>query len=97
MPVHAIAFVRQIKDSQTFDAYLAVAGEALAKHGGKVAQVMPKPVQLEGNGEAPHGLALLEFPNWQAVINWHSDSELADIHALRTKGADVSIFVAGEG
>lgn len=97
MSVYAIAYIRQITSPEAFDAYRAVAGDALAKHGGKVAQVLPKPARLEGDAEIPHALALLEFPSWEAARNWHADPELADIHALRTSGTDISIFAAGEG
>ena len=97
MSVYAIAHIRRIKDPAAFDAYRAAATEALAKHGGKVAQVMPQPTRLEGNLEIPHAVALLEFPSWEAARNWHADPELAEIHALRTTGTDISIFVAGEG
>ena len=97
MSVYAIAHIRRIKAPETFDAYRAAASEALAKHGGRVAQVLPKPARLEGDLEIPQVLALLEFPDWQAARNWHADPELADIHALRTSGTDISIFMAGEG
>jgi uncharacterized protein (DUF1330 family) len=96
MPVYAIAHIRQVKDPAIFDAYRAAATEALAKHGGKVAQVLPKPARLEGDLETPHALALLEFPAWKAANDWHADPALADIHALRTNGVDITIFAGTE-
>ena len=92
MSVYAIALIRRIKDPAIFDAYRAVATEALAKHGGKVAQVLPMPARLEGDLETPHVIALLEFPDWKAANSWHADPALAEIHALRTNGADITIF-----
>ena len=89
MPVYAIAHIRQVKDPAIFDAYRAAATEALAKHGGKGAR-------LEGVLETPHALALLEFPDWKAANDWHADPALADIHALRTNGVDITIFAGTE-
>ena len=71
----------------------AVAPDALAKHGGRVASVTPKPSRLEGDMEVPGALALLEFPNPEAAHAWHEDAELATAHELRRAGADFSIFV----
>ena len=96
MSVFAVAYIRGITNPETFDAYRAAAGEALAKHGGKVAQVLPKPARLEGDLEIPHALALLEFPDWKAANDWHADPALADIHALRTNGTDITIFAGTE-
>ena len=96
MTAYAIGYLHQVKDPETFEAYRAVAGDALAKHGGKVAQVLPKPTRLEGHLEAPQGLVLLKFPDWEAANNWHSDAELTETHALRVKGAEISIFVAAD-
>lgn len=92
MSIFAVALVTP-KDPETFAKYRDVAGEALGKHGGRVATVLQDPVRLEGSVATPKAIALLEFPNVQAAHNWHNDPELKNIHALRTGGADVSIFV----
>lgn len=81
------------KDAEVFGKYQDVAGAALAKHGGKVLSKTPKPARLEGTLPAPAAMVLLEFPDATAAHAWHDDPELVNIHALRTGGADVSIFV----
>jgi uncharacterized protein (DUF1330 family) len=96
MSVYAIAHIRRIMDPAIFAAYRTAAAEALAKHGGRVAQALPGPTRLEGDLEIPQMLALLEFPDWKAANSWHADPALADIHTLRTNGADITIF-AGTG
>ena len=93
MPAFAIVVVHGLKNPEKFEQYRAVAGEALAKHGGRVWSVTQKPVRLEGEMEVPGAVALLEFPTSDAAHAWHEDAEFAAVHELRRDGADLSIFV----
>jgi len=93
MPAFAIVVVHGPKNPEKFEQYRAVAGEALAKHGGRVWSVTPKPPRLEGGMEVPGAIAMLEFPTADAAHAWHGDAELAAVHELRRDGADLSIFV----
>ena len=95
MTTYAVAHLN-VRDPETLSAYREKAGEALAKHGGRVAVVAPRPVRLEGSLAAPETLVLLEFDSAEGAEQWHADPELAAIHDLRRTGADVSIFVMKE-
>ena len=95
MPAYAVAILHGVKDPEKFEAYRAVAGAALAKHGGRVSHVTQKPTRLEGEMEVPGALVLLEFPNPEAAHAWHADPDLAHAHDLRRAGVNMSIFVTG--
>ncbi|HIC80101.1 MAG TPA: DUF1330 domain-containing protein [Kiloniellaceae bacterium] len=89
---YAVAYLN-VRDPETFGRYREQAGEALAKHGGRVAVAVPKPIRLEGAMETPGTMVLLEFDSLEGAERWHADPDLADIHDLRRKGAEISIFV----
>ena len=95
MTTYAVAHLN-VRDPETLGAYREKAGEALAKHGGRVAVVAPQPVRLDGSLQAPETLVLLAFETPEGAEQWHADPELASIHALRRNGAEVSIFVMKE-
>ena len=79
-----------MKDPDAFDAYRKVAGPALGKHGAKPISAGQAEVLHDGGiGTAPS--VLLEFVDAEAARAWMSDPELADVHAQRNKGADVTL------
>ncbi len=96
MTTYAVAHLT-VRDPAKFDVYRQKAGEALAKHGGRVAAVSAQPRRLEGGLETPGAIALLAFDEPGAAETWHADPELAELHELRRAGADISIFVINEG
>ena len=79
-----------MKDEEAFDAYRKVAGPALGKHGAKPVSAGQAELLHDGGiGTAPS--VLLEFADADAARAWIADPELADVHALRNKGADVTL------
>ena len=75
--------------------YRDVAGEALAKHGGKIECASGAFTVLDGAPEAPNVAALLSFPDKEAAIAWSTDPELADVHALRRSAGASDILLLG--
>jgi len=92
MTVQAIALIT-VTDKETLGKYREVAGEALAKHGGRVAAADPAPAVLEAAFDAPDIAALLEFPTVEAATAWREDPTLEPIHALRNTGGKSTIVV----
>ncbi|MDW3208072.1 MAG: DUF1330 domain-containing protein [Alphaproteobacteria bacterium] len=92
MTVYALAHVTPT-DPETFKRYQEAAATALAKHGGSVAVKAPNPQLLEGSLPQPAAMVLLAFPDAEAVRAWHGDPALKEIHALRTGGADTTIYL----
>ncbi|MEJ8473998.1 DUF1330 domain-containing protein [Roseibium algae] len=92
MTVQAIALIT-VTNKDILAKYRDVAGQALAKHGGRVVAGDPDPTVLEAAFDAPNIAALLEFPSVEAAQNWRNDPSLADIHALRNTGGKSTIVV----
>ncbi len=75
--------------------YREVAGEALARHGGKVETATAEFTVLDGTPERPDVSALLSFPDKDAALAWANDPELSDIHALRRSSGQSDILLLG--
>ena len=91
----SVRYIAQItvRDQEKITAYRAVAGDALAKHGGKVIAGLPSPDALEAAQEVPSIMAVLEFPSVDNAKAWREDPELEEIHALRNS-AGLSTILA---
>ncbi|MEM7177828.1 MAG: DUF1330 domain-containing protein [Pseudomonadota bacterium] len=80
----------EITDQEVFGEYRQHAVAALAKHGGR-------PVKLAGSetlhdaGIGPSPSVLLAFPDAASVRAWIHDPDLAEVHALRNRGARATI------
>ena len=77
------------------DAYREKAGQALAKHGGKVLQASPSQTVLEGTRDETGIGVILEFPDADAAHAWINDPELAQTHALRRGAGSSTITLLG--
>ncbi|MEP1613769.1 MAG: DUF1330 domain-containing protein [Roseobacter sp.] len=75
--------------------YRDVAGDALAKHGGKVETAAREFTILDGAPDLPDVAALLSFPNKEAAIAWSVDPELENVHALRRSAGGSDILLLG--
>lgn len=75
-------------------AYREKAGEALARHGGKVEQATQAFEVLDGAPEIPQVAALLSFPDRGAALAWANDPDLVETHALRRSagGSDILLM-----
>ena len=75
--------------------YRDVAGEALAKHGGKVESASGEFTVLDGAPEQPNVAALLSFPDKASALAWAGDPDLSDVHALRRSAGASDILLLG--
>jgi len=80
-----------VKDQDALAEYFKVGGAAVAKHKGRAFAGGPETKVLQEASGPTEGV-VLEFPSAQHAEDWLSDPELADVHALRDKGADVTIL-----
>lgn len=92
MTVHIVAYI-YVEDTDMITSYRSKAGDALAKHGGKIVQVSAAPLQLEGKIEAPTQAVIAAFPDHEAALAWYNDPELAQTHALRTGSGSSNIML----
>jgi uncharacterized protein (DUF1330 family) len=91
MMAHYLSVLLVVKDQEAMAEYLKVGAAAVAKHEGRPFAGGPETKVLQ-EAHAPTKGVVLEFPSAQHAENWLSDPDLADIHALRNKGADVTIL-----
>lgn len=92
--IYAIAHLT-VTNKDAMTQYRDVAGEALAKHGGKVEAATGEFTVLDGNPTAPNVAALLSFPDKDAALGWANDPELTDVHALRRSAGTSDILLLG--
>ncbi|MGR3614958.1 MAG: DUF1330 domain-containing protein [Paracoccaceae bacterium] len=76
-------------------AYRDVAGEALARHQGRVVAATPNLTTLEGEGPTTGIGALLEFTDAENAHGWINDPDLGEIHALRNSAGQSNITLLG--
>ncbi|MEP5154325.1 DUF1330 domain-containing protein [Planktotalea sp.] len=75
--------------------YREVAGDALAKHGGKVESAARAFTVLEGAPKQPDMAAILSFPDKAAAVAWSEDIALQDVHNLRRGSGQSDILLLG--
>lgn len=92
MSVHAI-FTITIDTPESIAQYREVAADALAKHGGAVAQASPALTVLDGTDPKPSMAAILSFPDADAAQAWHSDPALAHVHDLRRNAGPSTLIL----
>lgn len=83
-----------VQNPDALAAYREKAGEALARHGGKVEHASAETMALDGAPEMPDMAAVLSFPDKDAALAWANDPDLKDVHALRHAigGSDIVLL-----
>jgi uncharacterized protein (DUF1330 family) len=76
--------------------YARLARDILPKYGGRYIARSRNNLLLEGQGTAPCCMALLEFPNVEAVRRWYNSPENREAVKIRDRGAKFRL-IAIEG
>ena len=84
-----------VSNPEALAEYRDVAGEALAKHGGKVESASGELTAIDGTPDIPNVAALLSFPDKAAALAWANDPDLSDVHALRRSAGASDIVLIG--
>src|SRR5215467_11177946 len=74
--------------------YLPKTAALIAKHGGKPligGNTTPRLLALEGAGEPPLGVVVLEFPSLEQAQAWHDDPDYAPLKQMRQANLDMEI------
>ncbi|WP_282096649.1 DUF1330 domain-containing protein [Epibacterium ulvae] len=91
----AFAYVNLIvTNPESLATYREKAGDALARHSGKVVAAAPSQTVLEGDAETGLGV-ILEFATTDNAKAWIADPDLADVHALRKGAGNSTITLLG--
>jgi uncharacterized protein (DUF1330 family) len=72
--------------------YAKLARDILPKYGARYLVKSQKITSLEGDGPAPCCMAILEFPNLQAVKAWYNSPENQEASKIRQSGARFKIL-----
>ena len=83
-------------DESIQEEYAKLAREILPKYGGRYLARSRRNMLLEGDGPVPCCLAILQFPNMDAVRSWCDSSENQSAAKIRQSGAKFRI-IAIEG
>lgn len=95
MPLAYVLVEMAVTDPEGFEAYKALAGPALAAHGGRYLARGGPAELLEGAGQ-PRRVVLMEFPDADAARAWYSSPEYLEARAARAESATAR-FVLVEG
>jgi len=83
-----------VKNTNWQKEYGPKAGALVQKHGGKVLAGAGSALgRIEGKGQLPSVMFLLEFPSLEQAKAWYNDPEYAHMIHLRQTGADANIVV----
>jgi len=93
MPAYWIAHV-EVTDPDAYGRYAALAGPALAKHGGKFLARAGRYVQFEGNDRARN--VVVEFPSVEAAVACYESPEYTEARG-HAEGASVRDLMVVEG
>ncbi|MEO0030465.1 MAG: hypothetical protein RIS94_223 [Pseudomonadota bacterium] len=92
MPVYMVVDVR-FDDMAWAQAYRREVPAMIAKWGGRYLTRPGAPLRLEGTGEAPDTLTLLEFPSHEAVEGFLASPEYAPHAKARQAGTRTTIYL----
>lgn len=70
--------------------------ELFQRHGGQVI-ARSKPERLEGEGDNPDLIIVIEFPNDEAARAWYEDPENSKLVTLRNTGSYFDLHLVGNG
>ena len=81
------------QDAEALAAYREGALAAVQKHGGDRFAGGPGTQTLEDTGAGTTEVIIASFPSAEAAQTWMDDPALAELHALRRKGAKTTIVL----
>ncbi|MGH7857948.1 MAG: DUF1330 domain-containing protein [Candidatus Binatia bacterium] len=95
MPAYAIGRL-QMRDPSWMEKYREKVPALIEKYGGRYVVRGGTMERLEGSGELPSAMVVLEFPSMEKARAWYNDPEYAPLITLRQSGSDLD-FVLVEG
>ena len=93
MPVYVVGLLR-IRNWDWFADYVATTERVVARHGGVYLGRGVQVEMLEGDGEPPTALVMIEFPSEGQARAWHADPEYVPMIELRRTGSDTDLMLA---
>jgi uncharacterized protein (DUF1330 family) len=85
-----------VTDAAGYGAYKPFASESISLHKGRYLVRGGRSEVLEG-GPPPARVVMLEFPTYEAALNWYHSDEYQAAVPLRKQTADTSLFMVVDG
>jgi uncharacterized protein (DUF1330 family) len=95
MAAYAIGYL-QMRDPSWLAEYGPKTQALVEKHGGQYVVRGGAMERLEGRGELPSVIVVIEFPSMAQAKAWYNDPEYAPLIQLRQAGSDLD-FILAEG
>ena len=92
MAAYAIGYL-QMRDPAWLAEYVPKTAALVEKHGGKYLVRGGQMERLEGEGDLPSVVVVLEFPSMEQAQAWYNDPEYAAMIKLRQSGADLDLIL----
>jgi uncharacterized protein (DUF1330 family) len=92
MPAYAIGRL-QMRDPSWRAEYGPKVAELVKKHGGRYIAGGGKMERLEGHGDLPSTIVVLEFPSMAQAKAWYHDPAYAPMIKLRQTGSDLDLVL----
>jgi uncharacterized protein (DUF1330 family) len=92
MAAYAIGRV-EMRDPSWLQEYGPKTAALVAQHGGKFLVRGGAMEQLEGTGQLPSVIVVLEFPSMAQAKAWYNDPQYAPLIKLRQTGSDLDLVL----
>ena len=92
MPGYVIGQLKELKDSDAFNAYQSVAGPTVAQYGGKLVLNSFK-VDAGDGGWSPTGMVIIEFESADQARKWYHSPEYQAVIGQRTSSTDSALII----
>lgn len=89
---HYLVFQVHLESEEWIPAYQSAAPAALEQHGGKYLSLTPSPTRLEGEGDSPSFMAIVEFPDQESADAFYSSDAYRPHRDARLAGARNEAF-----
>lgn len=87
-----IAHVK-VDDAEAYQAYLALAPEALAQHGARMLSRGEDFIMLEGNQPSPTRAVVFEFDSYEAALDCYHSEAYQNAREHRLACADATVLI----
>ena len=87
-----------VTDAEKFKEYVAKVGPMIARHGGRYLTKGGSHKMPEGGHWKPERVAIIEFPDMDALNGWYNSAEYQPLIALRKQStSDLDMLLTLEG
>ncbi len=87
-----VVFEYEVHDQDLYAKYVEVGGPSMERAGGRVVAGTARRATIAGD-RTPANLVIVEFPSYEAALEWHESSEYQSIIPTRERAATSNTFI----